>query len=216
MNRLSAQNQLIIGIVIIVAVSLAGIFLAIKPQFERATRIDGEISQVESDIQAQRAIVARRLSAKAQAADAQVEMLRIANEVPEGPELPTVIVNLQDVANAAGLTFAQIAPGEPAPAVDATGKQLGYTKIPITVTVQGKWDDHIEYLRRIAKLERGVRITDASYTYVAPTDTKDAYVEGVIKLEVYTMSIVQPSVSTGGAQSSTPATPPAGATQSGQ
>ncbi len=82
MNRLSAQNQLIIGVVVIVAVTLAAVFFAILPQFDRAKRIDGEIAQVESDIQAQRAIVARRMSAKQQAADAQVEMLRIANQVP--------------------------------------------------------------------------------------------------------------------------------------
>lgn len=214
MNRLSAQNQLIIGVVLILAVTAAAIFLAILPQFDRAKRIDGEIAQVESDIQAQRAVVARRMSAKQQAADAQVEMLRIANQVPEAPELPTVIVNLQDAANAAGLTFAQIQPGEPAPAADQTGKQLGYTKIPITVIVQGAWADQIEYLRRIAKLERGVRVTDATYSYVAPTDTEVAFVEGVIKLEVYTMSIVQPSTSAAGAQPSAPATPPAGATPS--
>ncbi len=214
MNRLSAQNQLIIGVVVIVAVTLAAVFFAILPQFDRAKRIDGEIAQVESDIQAQRAIVARRMSAKQQAADAQVEMLRIANQVPEAPELPTIIVNLQDAANAAGLTFAQIQPGEPAPAVDQANKDLGYTKIPITVIVQGAWSDHIDYLRRIAKLERGVRVTDATYTYVPPTDTEKAHVEGVIKLEVYTMSIVQPSTSAAGAQPSAPATPPAGATPS--
>lgn len=214
MNRLSAQNQLIIGIVVIVAVTLGAVFLAILPQFDRAKQIDTEISQVESDIQAQKALVARRMSAKAQAAEAQVEMLRIANEVPEAPELPTVIVNLQDAANAAGLTFAQIMPGEPAPAVDASNKDLGFTKIPIALTVRGAWADHIDYLRRLSKLQRGVRVTDATYTYVAETDTEPAYVEGVIKLEVYTMSIVQPSVPSGTGQPSTPSTPPAGATPS--
>lgn len=214
MNRLSAQNQLIIGVAVIVAVTVAAVFVAILPQFDRAKRIDGEIAQLESDIQSQRAVVARRMSAKQQAAAAQVEMLRIANQVPEAPELPTLIVNLQDAANAAGLTFAQIQPGEPTPAVDQANKQLGYTKIPISVMVQGAWVDHIDYLRRIAKLERGVRITDASYSYVPPTDTEAAYVEGVIKLEVYTMSIVQPSTSGASAQPSAPTTPPAGATPS--
>jgi Tfp pilus assembly protein PilO len=214
MNRLSAQNQLIIGVVVIVAVAAAALFLAILPQFDRAKRIDADIAQVESDIQAQRAVVARRMSAKAQAAEAQVEMLRIANQVPESPELPTVIVNLQDAANAAGLAFAQIMPGEPAPATDASNKDLGYTKIPITVTVRGEWADHIDYLRRLAKLERGIRVTDATYTYVPETDTESAYVEGVIKLEVYTMTIIQPAVPSATGQPSTPSTPPAGATPS--
>jgi Tfp pilus assembly protein PilO len=216
MNRLSPQNQLIIGVVVIVAVTVAAVFLAILPQFDRAKQIDSEIAKVESDIQTQKALVARRMSAKAQAAEAQVEMLRIANEVPESPELPSVIVNLQDAANAAGLTFAQIMPGEPAPAVDASNKDLGYTKIPITVTVRGAWADHIDYLRRLAKLERGVRVTDATYSYVPESDTEPAYVEGVVKLEVYTMTIIQPAAPSTTGQPSTPSTPPAGATPSGQ
>ncbi len=121
-----------------------------------------------------------------------------------------MIVNLQDAANASGLVFAQIQPGQPTPAVDQTGKQLGYTAIPITVIVRGEWADHIDFVRRLDKLTRGVRVVSCSYTYRQGTETEPSTIEGVLNLEVYTMSVVQ--VTPNAVTPSVPTSPPAGAT----
>lgn len=212
MNRLSAQNQLIIAIVAIVIMAVAVVFFAIMPQFERATLLDQKIAEATSEIQSQQAVLARRQSAKAQSADNQVEMLRIANQVPESPELPTLIVDLQDTANAAGLDFTQLQPGTPTPVVNAAAQSMGYSAVSITMMVSGSWADQIEFLRKIDKLSRGVRIKTISYSYSPETQEDEAAVIGTIAIEVYTMSIVQTNVS--GASTSAPASPPASATPS--
>lgn len=210
MNRLSAQNQMIIAVAAIVVMAVAVVFLAIMPAFQRATQIDTEIAKVTSDIQAEQAVLDRRKSAKAQSADNQVEMLRIANQVPESPELPTLIVDLQDTANAAGLDFTQLAPSAPIAVANASGQPVGYSSIPISMIVNGDWADQIEFLRKIDKLSRGIRIKSCAYSYRPETEAEDAAVIGTISLEVYTMAVVQTNVST--ATQSNPATPPAGAT----
>ena len=211
MNRLSARNQLIIAIVAIVLMAVAVVFLAIMPAFERGTLLKSQISQAQTDIQAEQAILARRQSAKAQSADNQVAMLKLANQVPESPELPTLIVDLQDSANAAGLDFMQLAPGEITPAVDVSGQPAGYSSLGITMNIQGDWADQIELLRKIDKLSRGVRVRSVTYTYVPATEDTDPAVLGTIEIEVYMMSIVQTTPSP-----SAPATvaPPASATPS--
>ncbi|MHB1341640.1 MAG: type IV pilus inner membrane component PilO [Coriobacteriia bacterium] len=211
MNRLSARNQLILAIVAIVLIAVAVVFLAIMPAFERATMLNGQISQAQSEIQAEKAVLARRQSAKAQSADNQVALLKLANQVPESPELPTLIVDLQDTANAAGLDFVQLQPGEMEPAVDVSGLPAGYSTLGITMSVRGEWADQIEFLRKIDKLSRGVRVTSVGYSYEPETDETDPAVVATIEIEVYTMSIIQTSASP-----STPATvaPPASATPS--
>lgn len=213
MNRLSTQSQLIIAVVVIVVIAVAATFLLIMPQFDKASQVSAQITDTESQIAQQQAVLDRRTSAKARAAENQVELLHIANQVPEGPELPTLIVDLQDVANAAGLTFTQIQPNEPVPAVDAAGKSLGYTRIPISIVVTGDWADHVEYVRKIDKLTRGVRVLSCDYAYVAPTETEGAVIKGVIEIEVYTMSIVQSSRPSSASAPAT-ASPPASATPS--
>ncbi len=85
MNRLSARNQLIIAIAVLVVATVAVVLLAISPQLGKAKTIDQEIAAVRDDIAAQQAVVARRTSAKARAAANQVELLRIATRSPRDP-----------------------------------------------------------------------------------------------------------------------------------
>lgn len=212
--NLSARNQLIIAIVVIVLMAIAVVFLAIMPAFERGALLDQQIVQAQSEIQAEQAVLARRQSAKAQSADNQVNMLRLANQVPEAPELPTLIVNLQDTANAAGLDFTQLQPGDLTPATDAAGQPLGYSALTITMNVQGVWADQIEFLRRLDKLARGVRVKSVAYSYVPESDVDDEGVLATIEIEAYTMSIMETSAPVASPSAPPTASPPASATPS--
>ncbi len=210
MNRVSAQTQMIIAGVVVVLIVVAALFLGILPTFEKASLADTRINELTGSIQTEQTVVDRRLSFKAQSAQTEVEMIRVAGEVPEAPDLPSLIINLQDTANDAGLEFAQISPESPSAIVGVDGVPVGYSSIPVSIKVQGKWADVIEYVRLLGKYTRGVRITTATMTYVSATEDVDAYVEANIKLEVYTMSVVNVSQSVP-AVPSAPATPSADA-----
>ncbi len=196
MSRLSAQLQLYIAIAVIVVVALAVVFLGILPQFQKAADVGGEISAEESNLSAAEALLARRQSAKSQSAANEVELMRIANQVPDSPQLPSVIMELQDVANASGVSFEVIEPGEPAPPEPLADGVVGdYTVVPMTALVRGEWAEVIDYLRRINALERGVRVTEVSVVYVEAVIDDGVvmspdYVEANIALEVYVMASV--------------------------
>lgn len=210
MNRVSAQAQMIIAGVIVVLIVIAALFFGILPTFDKAGAADARITELKGNITSEQAVVDRRQSYKARSAMTEVELIRVAGEVPESPDLPTLIINLQDTANDAGLRFVQISPQEPVAVLSAGGQPAGYSSIPVTVKVQGKWADIIEYVRLLGKYTRGVRIPTATMTYVAAVEGVDDYVEANITLEVYTMSVISVS-SSSPAVPSAPATAPADA-----
>lgn len=193
MNRLSARNQMIIAGLLIVAVAMGVVFLVILPLFDSAAQMDTEIADLDSQIMSEKALVDRRLSVKAQAAQTDVDLIHLANQVPESPDLPTLIINLQDAANASGLVFAQIAPQAPTPVTRADGAPAGYTSIPVSMKLEGEWSDLIEYVRRLSKFPRGLRITQAAFTNVVATSERERYVDAQLTVEVYTMSVINVS-----------------------
>lgn len=208
MNRLSAMNQMIIAGVLILAIAVAAVFFGILPLFDQVAQMDTDITQLDSQIMTQKALVERRLSAKAQAAQTDIDLIDLANRVPESPDLPTLIINLQDAANASGLVFAQIVPQAPGAVVGADGQPAGYSSIPVSMKLEGQWSDLIEYVRRLSKFPRGLRITQAIFTNVDATDVRARYVEAQMNIEVYTMSVINASSATS-AVPSAPTTPPA-------
>jgi Tfp pilus assembly protein PilO len=213
MNRLSARNQIIIAVAVLVAGALAFVFLGIMPMFREASTIDEQIATAKQDLANAQAVVQRRQAAKAQSAQNEVELMRIANRIPDSPQLPSVIIDLQDVANACGLKFPNITVGALAQKQNEDGTVAEYSALPITIIVNGDWADVIEYYRKLDKLDRGVRVTTSSFTYVPEAEETPAYVQANIVLEVYVMAAAPPMVEQPPAASQD-ATPPAGAVPS--
>ena len=213
MSRLSAQAQLYIAIALIAVVSLAVVFLGILPLFQKAATVQAEIGTEQSNLSAAEALLARRESAKMQSAANEVELMRIANQIPDSPQLPSVIIELQDVANLAGVDFQSLAPGEPGPAILEDGTTSSeYSVVPMVLLIRGDWAELIDYLRRIDALERGVRITELSFVYVGAEIEDDvvitsAYVEANVTLEVYTMAAAPAAADAAAPSTATTTTP---------
>ncbi|MHB8761648.1 MAG: type 4a pilus biogenesis protein PilO [Coriobacteriia bacterium] len=189
MTRLSAQNQMYLAIAVVVVLSLAFIFFGILPNLEEAATLDEQIVAEQANLATAQALVARRQSAKAQSATNEVELMRIANQVPDSPQLPSVIIELQDVANAARVELPQIAIGEIAPAKPAAdGSVPAYDVLPVTITFEGEWSEIIDFCRRLKNLDRGVRMTSSSFAYIPAEGTDETVVQGSATIEVYMMA----------------------------
>lgn len=186
-----------IAIGLIVVAAIAVIMLAIVPKFQEAQNVRGQIMTAETELSTAEALLSRRQSVKAQAAATEVELMQIANQLPDSPQLPSVIIELQDAANAAGVELPSINVSELAdapPAEDGTSQP--FHVLPLTIEYTGQWGDMIDFSRRLAKLQRGVRVTATTYTYVPATEEVKAHIRASGNLEVYVMP---------GASTSTPA-----------
>ncbi len=211
MNRTSAQTQMILVIALIVVFAAVVLMLGIVPTFKKAAALDDQIAQAQTDLQGAKILVQRRQAAKAASAANQVELMKLANRVPDSPQLPTVIIQLQDAANAAGLEFAQISPQgvEPGEELASPTGVPAFSKVPITVVLKGSWADIIEFTRRLDAMERGIRITATNFINVPEDEKTDRYVEANMTLEVYVMAAADMSGSTAStsAQPAAPAAP---------
>jgi len=81
------------------------------------------------------------------------------NQVPDTPDLPSLIIELQDVAFATGVQLVAVQPAALVP-LDT------YQAVPVSVEVLGTWADTVDYLQALPKLDRGVRLTAVNVTVV--------------------------------------------------
>jgi len=184
--KLSYRNKLLIASAIVVVLAVIAFVLLILPQFGALSDLDSQIADADVGVSQAQALLTQRQSIKARAAETEATRMRLANQMPETPELPSFIVELQDTINAAGLEFASIAPNSPMLVTDEQ-----FTAIDIAITVRGTWQDTVDLLNRFRSLTRQVRVASFSVTRLEPGDEASAdtpnRVESAIALQVYTM-----------------------------
>ena len=161
--KIGPREQIILAIVAVVVVIVGiGAFL-VWPQIQQLSDLDGKISSAQQDVNSARQLYAVRVQSKNRAAETDAKWLRQSNLVPEGPDLPSLIVELQDTAFSSGVQLIAVTPSTP------SGTQTYYT-IPISMQVIGTWSDTVDYLQRLLKLNRGLRIVQSSSVRTSNTE----------------------------------------------
>ena len=161
--KLGPREQIIASVIAVVIIIVGiGAFL-VWPEFQQLGELDAKKEAARSDLATAKSLLQTRVESKNLAADTDARWLRLANLVPEGPDLPSMIVELQDSAFASGVQLIAVTPA--APTAGAT-----YYTIPISTQVIGTWADTVDYLQRIMKLNRGLRIVESSSLRTSNTD----------------------------------------------
>jgi Tfp pilus assembly protein PilO len=197
--KIGPREQIIIAVAVVAVVLVAIVVGLILPQIGANSELDKNIVTARGEVEAAKGLLALRAQSKDRAAATDAKWLRLADLVPESPDLPSLIVELQDAAFASGVQLIAVTPSPPT--VGTT-----YYTIPVQVVVIGTWPDSVDYLQRLMKLNRGLRVVQSSSVRTSNDDQKD--LENValpdyalattIKIEAYMI----PS-----AASSAPATP---------
>ncbi|MDP2182443.1 MAG: type 4a pilus biogenesis protein PilO [Actinomycetota bacterium] len=192
--KLTTQQKLIIAILLIVLVAVAAVFLLIVPQFGALGDLDDQIAQAQQDQKDASLLLETRKEKKLRASETDVKLMRLANELPETPELPAMIIELQDVVNESGLEFASLTPGEPTQRPSDAAAEPEYWAIPVSLTVRGTWQDTVDVIQRLRRLTRQMRIVNFSTSRYEPdTDLLPSrtFVETSIQLEAYSLATKQ-------------------------
>jgi Tfp pilus assembly protein PilO len=171
--KISPRDRLILtGVVLAIVALLAGALL-IVPQVQQLQSLSADAEQANKDYQEAKALLQQRQDMKDNAAATDTEYLRLANQVPESPELPSLIIELQDNALQAGVKFESLRPADPQSSLDTqqsdasaeTAPTQGgeeYVVIPLTMGVQGTWSDTIDFMSRLQKMTRALRTVEFS------------------------------------------------------
>jgi Tfp pilus assembly protein PilO len=126
----------------LVIVALVSYFVLIRPKRAEAGRLGDQIAQLETDVQAAKlAAKPKEGSTKLQVAD----LFELAKAMPDRDDMPGIILELNAVAESAGVRFKAIAP-------QAAVAGEGCRSIPISLTFVGNYYDLTDFLFRLRNL----------------------------------------------------------------
>jgi type IV pilus assembly protein PilO len=151
----SPKDKLIaVGLGMLAVVALAVLF-GIKPQFSQLASLRQE-QQVEQDKLADAKLKLERLDAvRQEAAGIEAKRISLARRLPEDPELPSLIVELQRVASAADLELDMIQIGNLA-------DDQGFAHLPLKLEAVGTFYSVADFLYRMEKMTREIVVQDFS------------------------------------------------------
>jgi type IV pilus assembly protein PilO len=164
--KITSMQKMIAVVVVFVILAAVAFAIFVLPLFAQLDSLALLKAGAEQQRDQAKAQLARLEDAKARSAATEAELLKIGTQMPESPQLPTLIIELQDIANKAGVTVTSFAPSQPNPI--SGGK---FTEISLTTQLTAAWDDLLDYMRRVNKSTRLLRITNVTVNPAASTVT---------------------------------------------
>src|ERR671921_26267 len=160
------RNLLILGSLGIVVLIIIFYFLLLSPllgnlneQAQARDEKQAQLDQVEQEVNELEEV--RRNSP-----EIERQLLELSKRIPTQPQIPTFVVQIEEIADASGVTQLVVEPGDAA----APAGGGDYQSIPVTMQFNGTYDQMQDFLLRTRNLARLVTITDVSYCRVPVID----------------------------------------------
>ena len=210
------RNILILGMLMLVLLAVAYYFLLFSPLRQQYLDRYNERVQREQRLAQLEQQVAELENARRNAPEIERQILEYSKRIPEQDEIPTLLVQIEEVAQGAGVTQLLITPEASTP--PPTGGD--FSVVPLTMSFEGTFENMTDFLFRLRNLSRLVTINELTYEEVeaeggetttagetttgeATTDTTDdAGAEDLLTVEIVAETYVQPA---GGDVPTTPA-----------
>jgi Tfp pilus assembly protein PilO len=208
----------------VVGVMAAGWFLLVSPQRSHANELRGEASTVEQTTNDLRSQIAQLKQQQKGETAQQRELEKIAAQIPDNPQLPTLIRELSGAAKDAGVSLDSLAPS--APTSVATGASTGtagaatapLAQIQVTISVTGSYFNVESFMRSLEHLDRALKTTGLTLA-PASSDGSDAdaanapdALTGQIQALIFESPVVLPPTATTPSAAQTQPAPAAAAT----
>jgi hypothetical protein len=122
--------------------ALIGYFAVVRPQSGKAKDVQAQIDQTQSDIDAARSL---SLQAKRTPKIHVADLFRLTKAMPDQADMAGIVLELNHVAKASGISFDSITPAGATPV-------SGYQAVPITLVFEGNFYDLSDFLFRLRNL----------------------------------------------------------------
>ena len=153
------RNILLIGFLLIVLLAVGYYFLFLGPLLnnldERAQERDDKEAQL-ANLQQQ---VAELEAVRQNAPEIERQLLELSKRIPTQPEIPTLVVQIEEIADAAGVTQLSIEPGD----VEPPPGGGDFSVMPVTMNFTGTYEEMQDFLLRTRNLARLVTVRSVTY-----------------------------------------------------
>jgi len=160
------RNILILGSLGIVILVIAFYFLLLSPLLQSLNEQDQARDQKQDQLAQVQQEVNELEEVRQNSPEIERQLLELSKRIPTQPQIPTFVVQVQEIADASGVTQLTVEPGDAA----APAGGGDYQVIPITMQFNGTYDEMQDFLLRMRNLARLVAVTDVSYCRVELID----------------------------------------------
>jgi type IV pilus assembly protein PilO len=153
------RNLIILGALGIVLLIIIYYFLLLSPLLQRLD----EQAQARESKQAQLEQVQQQVNeleeVRRQSPDIERQLLELSKRIPAQPQIPTLVVQVQEIADASGVTQLTV---DPEPSISPEGGG-DYRVVPVTMQFKATYDEMQDFLLRTRNLARLVTVTNVTY-----------------------------------------------------
>jgi Tfp pilus assembly protein PilO len=140
----SKKVLLALGGAVLIGIVAGGWFLLVSPKREKAVELEASIASAKAELEKKQAELAQpRANVRIRVSD----LFRLAKALPDAPDMPGILLDVNRLANANELEFRSILPSPP---VAGTG----FAAHPLTVVVQGRFSAVSSFLADLRKIVR--------------------------------------------------------------
>jgi Tfp pilus assembly protein PilO len=167
------RTRLILVVVGFVVVTILWFLVLWKPAQNKVNTLLDQQRQQRQEQATLEANIKRLKDLQQQEPRLRAEIARLQDSLPADPRLPDFILQLQESASLAGIDFLTISPSVPSPYAPpapagapaaappaTTGGQL--QSVTVSVTANGKYFEVLDFIVRLEKLRRAVRVNTIS------------------------------------------------------
>jgi type IV pilus assembly protein PilO len=169
------RNVLLLGLLVILLLVVGYYFLILSPLLNNLDERAQERDDKEAQLASLQQEVAQLEAIRRQAPEIQRQLLELSKRVPEQTEIPTLVVQLEEVADASGVTELRIVRGTPGPSPGGSD----FSVVPITMFFNGTYEEMQDFLLRTRNLTRLVSVRSVTYCVPEPRRVAPIVLEGV-------------------------------------
>ena len=200
---MSSRNVVLLGVLGLVVLVVAFYFLLLGPLLENLDQQADARDQRQATLAELQAEVARLEEVRRNSPELQRQLLELNKRIPTQPEVETLVVQIEDIAQTAGVTQTQIVRGDPAP----PGGGGDFTVQPITMSFEGTYEELLEFLRLADDLVRLMAVNNVAYQVAEEGTTAAPDVEQNLVVEIDAEVYYQPTDVPEGTAPVAPASP---------
>jgi type IV pilus assembly protein PilO len=160
-----ARNVLLLGFLAVVLLVVGFYFLLLGPLLSRLNEADQQRDTQEAQLAQVQQEVAELEEVRRNSPEIERQLLELSKRIPTQPEIPTLVVQMEEIARSSNVSQLSIEPGTPGPPPGGGD----FSVVPVTLRFRGTYDEMQNFLLQTRNLVRLVTVTNLSYCRLGPT-----------------------------------------------
>ena len=158
------RTILILGLLVVVLVAVGYYILLLNPLLGNLSASAETRDAKEAQLANLRSEVAELEAVQRNAPDIERQLLEYSKRIPTQPHIETLIIQVEEIADDAGVTQLSIQPGTPGPPPGGGD----YSRVPITMAFEGTYEQLQFFLENARNLSRLMTVNRVTYCVIEP------------------------------------------------